>query len=52
MKSLIRVEDTAERGRMSPDPLMILVVGVGFKRGHSVLSNSPSVAIIRTILEE
>jgi nucleotide sugar dehydrogenase len=52
MKTLIRVEDTAERGRMSPDPLMILVVGVGFKRGHSVLSNSPSVAIIRTILEE
>ena len=37
---------------MSPDPLMILVVGVGFKRGQSVLSNSPGVAIIRTILEE
>lgn len=52
MKTLIRVEDTAERGRMSPDPLMILVVGVGFKRGHSVLSNSPGVSIIRTILEE
>ncbi|KAG9201480.1 hypothetical protein G6514_005678 [Epicoccum nigrum] len=52
MKSLVRAEDTAERGRMSPDPLMILVVDVGFKRGQSVLSNSSGVAIIRTIPEE
>ena len=37
---------------MSPDPLMILVVGVGFKKGQTVLSNSSGVAIIRTILEE
>ena|SRR5690348_2888701 len=37
---------------MSPDPLMILVVGVGFKKGQTVLSNSPGMAIIRTILEE
>ncbi|KAF2996483.1 hypothetical protein E8E13_005056 [Curvularia kusanoi] len=52
MKSLVRADDTVERGRMSPNPLMILVVGVGFKRGQSVLSNSPGVAIIRTLLEE
>jgi UDP-N-acetyl-D-mannosaminuronate dehydrogenase len=52
MKSLIRPQDTVERGRMSPDPLRILVVGVGFKRGQSVLSNSPGAAIIRTLLSE
>jgi UDP-N-acetyl-D-mannosaminuronate dehydrogenase len=52
MKSLIRPQDTVERGRMSPNPLRILVVGVGFKRGQSVLSNSPGAAIIRTLLSE
>ncbi|KAF3049481.1 hypothetical protein E8E11_000914 [Didymella keratinophila] len=52
MKSLLRPEDTVERGRMSPDLLRILVVGVGFKRGQSVLSNSPGAAIIRTLLSE
>lgn len=52
MKSLIRPEDTVERGRMSPNPLRILVVGVGFKRGQSVLSNSPGAAILRTLLSE
>lgn len=52
MKSLIRPEDTVERGRMSLKPLRILVVGVGFKRGQSVLSNSPGLAIIRTLLSE
>ena len=52
MKSLVRAEDTVERGRMSPNPLRILVVGVGFKRGQSVLSNSPGAAIIRTLLCE
>lgn len=30
----------------------ILVVGVGFKRGQSVMSNSPGAAIIRTLLSE
>jgi nucleotide sugar dehydrogenase len=29
-----------------------LVVGVGFKRGQSVMSNSPGAAIIRTLLSE
>ncbi|KAJ4366745.1 hypothetical protein N0V95_000074 [Ascochyta clinopodiicola] len=52
MKSLVRAEDTVERGRMSPDPLRLLVVGVGFKRGQSVLSNSPGIAIIRALLSE
>lgn len=32
--------------------LRILVVGVGFKRGQSVLSNSPGIAIIVALLEE
>lgn len=35
---------------MSPHPLRILVVDVGFKREQSVLSNSPGAAIIRTVL--
>lgn len=52
MKSLVRAEDTVERGRMNVDRLRILVVGVGFKRGQSVLSNSPGAAIIRTLLAE
>ncbi|KAF3032116.1 hypothetical protein E8E12_000060 [Didymella heteroderae] len=52
MKSLIRPEDTVERGRMSSDHLRILVVGIGFKRGQSVLSNSPAAAIVRTLLSE
>lgn len=52
MKSLIRPQDTVERGRMSPNPLRILVVGVGFKRGQSILSNSPGAAIIRSLLSE
>ena len=32
--------------------LRILVVGVGFKRGQSVMSNSPGAAIIRTLRRE
>lgn len=52
MKTLVRAEDTVERGRMSPNPLRVLVVGVGFKRGQSVMSNSPGAAIIRTLLGE
>lgn len=52
MKSLLRAEERVERGRMSPNPLRILVVGVGFKCGQSVLSNSPGTAIIRTLLTE
>ncbi|KAF2794229.1 nucleotide sugar dehydrogenase [Melanomma pulvis-pyrius CBS 109.77] len=32
--------------------LRILVVGVGFKRGQSVMSNSPGAAIIRTLRSE
>lgn len=52
MKSLLRPEDTIKRGCMSCNSLRILVVGVGFKRGQSVLSNSPGAAIIRTLLTE
>ena len=37
---------------MSPSSPRVLVVGVGFKRGQSVLSNSPDAAIIRTLLSE
>lgn len=32
--------------------LRVLVVGVGFKRGQSVMSNSPGAAIIRTLRNE
>ncbi|KAJ8118106.1 hypothetical protein OPT61_g840 [Boeremia exigua] len=52
MKSLIRAEDCVERGRMAVDRLRILVVGAGFKRGQSVLSNSPGAAIVCELLSE
>ncbi|KZM27310.1 NAD binding [Ascochyta rabiei] len=52
VKSLIWAEDTVECGRVRPDPLRILVVGLGFKRGQSVPSNSSGIAIIRTLLSE
>jgi UDP-N-acetyl-D-mannosaminuronate dehydrogenase len=34
---------------VDPSQLRLLVVGVGFKRGQNVMSNSPGVAIIRTL---
>ncbi|KAH9877747.1 hypothetical protein J1614_002964 [Plenodomus biglobosus] len=37
---------------IDPSQLRIVVVGIGFKRGQSVLSNSPGVGIIRTLREE
>lgn len=52
MKSIVHAEDTVKRVRLPADQLSILVVGVGFKRGQSILSNSPGVAIIRTLLSE
>ncbi|CAO2658409.1 Nn.00g061320.m01.CDS01 [Neocucurbitaria sp. VM-36] len=52
MKLLMPAGGTVEHGRISSDRLKILVVGVGFKRGQSVLSNSPGRAIIHTLLND
>jgi nucleotide sugar dehydrogenase len=50
MKDLTRSENAPKRTTPDAERLRVLVVGVGFKRGQSVLSNSPGVAIIRTLL--
>lgn len=49
------LEDRAEQmpeAERDMSPLRIVVVGLGFKRGQSILSNSQGVAIIRTLKEE
>ncbi|CAG5180796.1 uncharacterized protein ALTATR162_LOCUS9422 [Alternaria atra] len=38
--------------RVDPSQLRLLVVGVGFKRGQSVMSNSPGAAIVHTLKNE
>ncbi|KAL1884445.1 hypothetical protein Plec18167_002033 [Paecilomyces lecythidis] len=46
---------TLRKASWSPpksDRTRVLVVGVGFKRGQSVLSNSPGLSLIRHLLEE
>jgi nucleotide sugar dehydrogenase len=40
------------RSANRPDRTRVLVVGVGFKRGQSVLSNSPALSLMRHLLSE
>lgn len=47
MKSLLQ-ESPEKFTKRQP---RVLVVGVGFKRGQSVLSNSPGISLIRNLLD-
>jgi UDP-N-acetyl-D-mannosaminuronate dehydrogenase len=51
VQSLIQ-ESNSPRRHMDPNQLRLLVVGVGFKRGQNVISNSPGAAIICTLKSE
>lgn len=51
VQSLVQESNSPQR-HMDPSQLRLLVVGVGFKRGQNVMSNSPGAAIIRTLKGE
>lgn len=52
MEALIWKNDQSSSGSPEMRCLRILVVGVGFKRGQGVLSNSPGAAIITALLSD
>ncbi|EUC27122.1 hypothetical protein COCCADRAFT_112508 [Bipolaris zeicola 26-R-13] len=49
VQSLVHEKSSPEQAAVDPSHLRLLVVGVGFKRGQDVMSNSPGAAIIRTL---
>lgn len=49
VQSLVHEMTFPQQPLVDPSQLRLLVVGVGFKRGQSVMSNSPGAAIIRTL---
>ncbi|KAJ4288697.1 hypothetical protein N0V90_011934 [Kalmusia sp. IMI 367209] len=49
VQSLINELSSPQQLIVDPSKLRLLVVGVGFKRGQNVMSNSPGAAIIRTL---
>lgn len=52
VQSLIHEPYSPQQPIGDPSQLRLLVVGVGFKRGQNVMSNSPGAAIIRTLKNE
>ncbi|KAL5448284.1 hypothetical protein PMIN06_007189 [Paraphaeosphaeria minitans] len=52
VQALLHEPYSPQRLIVDPSQLRILVVGVGFKRGQNVMSNSPGAAIIRTLKSE
>ena len=52
MEALLRERQCKSPTRNASKQPRALVVGVGFKRGQSVMSNSPGAAIISTLLSE
>ncbi|KAL1798040.1 hypothetical protein ACET3X_004646 [Alternaria dauci] len=51
-RSFVRSVVRDRTASADPSQLRLLVVGVGFKRGQSVMSNSPGAAIIHTLKSE
>lgn len=49
VQSLVHEMTFPQQPLVDPSQLRLLVVGVGFKRGQSVMSNSPGAAIIHTL---
>ncbi|KAJ4311247.1 hypothetical protein N0V94_008038 [Neodidymelliopsis sp. IMI 364377] len=47
--SLIHEKSSPQQPAIDPSQLRLLVVGVGFKRGQNVMSNSPGAAMIHTL---
>ncbi|KAK7182191.1 UDP-N-acetyl-D-glucosamine 6-dehydrogenase 1 [Paraphaeosphaeria sporulosa] len=52
VQSLLQEPYSPHQPIAEPSHLRLLVVGVGFKRGQKVMSNSPGAAIIRTLKSE
>ena len=52
MRSILQESTIPGDIRVDPSQLRLLVVGVGFKRGQSVMSNSPGAAIVHTLKNE
>ncbi|KAF2845796.1 nucleotide sugar dehydrogenase [Plenodomus tracheiphilus IPT5] len=52
VRSLVHEMSFPQQPVVDPSQLRLLVVGVGFKRGQNVMSNSPGAAIIRTLKSE
>lgn len=52
MRKYLTSRKSSSNGSPQSDRTRVLVVGVGFKRGQSVLSNSPGLALIRHLLDE